>query len=367
MSKLLYIVHSLNVGGTEILVANLAKHFSGKYEVAILALDSIGKIGEELAQTGIPIYTINRVPGWKLRNFLEFFKIIKSFKPEIVHAHQYTPFFFAAICKLCRVSFAKLIFTEHGRHFPDVVSRKRQIVNQLLWKQTEAVTAVCDFSALALKDKEKYSGEISVIYNGIKTPEVGDPINLYQQLELPVDSQLIVYLGTFRAVKNPILLMEAMNLVVKSNPKVYAFFIGDGEQKSKLQELIAKYSLSHNVCLLGELRDVGRYWSNFSFIVQPSLSEAHSLALLEAMSQGLPAIVTNVGGAPEVITNNHNGFLVDSGNIQELAEKIILLAGNIELQTKLGNQAKQDFQNKFTAETMIKNYQSLYSRILNNK
>ncbi len=364
MRKLLYIVHSLNVGGTEILVANLAKEFAKDYQVAILALDSIGKIGGDLSNQEISIFCIKRQPGWKLSNFLKLFKVLRDFSPDLIHAHQYTPFFFAAVAKTFLQTKAKIIFTEHGRHYPDKVSVKRQFVNQLLWKQAASVTAVCAFSAKALENKEKYPGKPLVIYNGINVENLPSSINLRKDYNLGADAILVVYLGTFRTVKNPRLLVEAMAIVVKSNPKVFAIMIGDGEQKETLLELIARFSLESNIILLGELLDVSRYWSNFNFFVQPSLSEAHSLALLEAMSQGLPAIVTNVGGAPEVINNNQNGFLVDSEDVQGLAQRILMLAEDLELQKKLGEQAKKDYQEKFTSAVMLDNYKKLYLKLL---
>lgn len=96
-------------------------------------------------------------------------RLIQQRGIELIHAHQYTPFFYAALAKLGMAGRFRLILTEHGRHFPDIVSRKRRVVNRwFLGPAADVITGVCQFSADSLVKNDGFSRKkIVVIDNGI--------------------------------------------------------------------------------------------------------------------------------------------------------------------------------------------------------
>jgi len=98
--------------------------------------------------------------------------------------------------------------------------------------------------------------------------------------------------------------------------------------------------------------------------VLPSLSEGLGIALLEAMALEKPLIGTRVGGIPEIIENEKNGYLVSPGKPEELAEKIFLLATEPERRTQMGKEGGRILHNKFTLEKMIRETESIYLNIL---
>ena len=133
--RLLFVLHSLTVGGTERLVLQMARCLKEQYDIAICCLDTRGEMWEECSLEGYRTYFIGRKPGWHLSTFHSVFSCFRDFKPDIIHAHQYTPFFYSALGKLFCARKARLVFTEHGRHYPDLVSSKRKMVNKLLLQQ----------------------------------------------------------------------------------------------------------------------------------------------------------------------------------------------------------------------------------------
>ena len=165
-----FVVHVMQVAGAEVLIEETIRRLGSAIDPTVLCLDAIGTIGERLRQRGVPVILLGRRSGRDFGVAQRMAREVRTRGIEIVHAHQYTPFFYAALAKLwCRGSF-RLILTEHGRHYPDVVSPLRRGVNRLLLdKLADAVNACCDFSAKALSRNDGFVGRrIEVIDNGVE-------------------------------------------------------------------------------------------------------------------------------------------------------------------------------------------------------
>ena len=126
-----HVIHALGVGGAEVLVDKMIRESSEQFRCMVAVLDDIGEIGTQLQADGFVVKHLHRQPGIdrgsakRLRSFADENRV------DILHAHQYTPFFQAMLSRgfLGR---RPVLFTEHGRHFPDLPSRKRSVVNRLL-------------------------------------------------------------------------------------------------------------------------------------------------------------------------------------------------------------------------------------------
>jgi L-malate glycosyltransferase len=358
-TDIVFVTHALGLGGAEYIVRNLALEAAKTNSVALVLLDAAGELAEELQASGIQVLHVNRNPGWQLENFQNFFSALNSLGPRVVHAHQYTPFMYSALYKLLFNRKMRLIFTEHGRHFPDVVSAKRKFANQLLGRLANRVTAVCLFAARALKQNEGIRGEAEIIYNGI-VPSALAGVDLRQQFSIPPERKLILYIGSFRPVKNPQLLLLAMAQVLAHQQNAHLVLIGDGSLKSELAALAASLKIEPHVTFAGALPDAAQYLRGADIFVQPSLSEAHSLAMLEAMAASIPIVATNVGGVGESLQHEQNALLVPSNEPQEMAAAILKLINRPELAAKLAQQAKEDFEQRFTYEKMLGAYLEIY-------
>ena len=166
--KLLFVLHSLTIGGAEMLVVQMAESLSEEYDIGILCLDKRGELWDKCEELGFWLGNVERKAGLKAENFSETAALIKDFSPDLIHAHQYTPFLFSAVARILRKTKAKIVFTEHGRHYPDVVSFKRKLANKFLSRFADKVTGVSQFSIDALREKEGFSNEkMAVVYNGL--------------------------------------------------------------------------------------------------------------------------------------------------------------------------------------------------------
>lgn len=362
--KLLYVVHSLTLAGTERLVFKMAMALTAQYEVAICCLDSKGAFWESAQAAGIKLFCLERKPGWHLKIFIDCVKTFKEFNPDIIHAHQYTPYFYSAISKILIHSPAKLIFTEHGRHYPDKVKRMRRAINQLLLKYTDAITAVSEYSRKALYEKEAlHSKPITVIYNGIDLTGDENKKDIRAECGIFQKTKIVGFAGNLRPIKNPILLLKAFARICKNEPNLVLVYIGDGELKEEIQNTANSLGVEDKVFLPGARNPAEPYIAQFDIFVLPSLSEATPLTLLEAMEREVPVIATKVGGMPEIIENGKTGYLVPCNDEKAMCEAIMKILENPEESKIMAIEAKKRVTEKFRFEQMLNQYVSLYQSI----
>ena len=125
------VLHGLQVGGAEILAARLARQLNRDYRFLFICLDELGTLGQELRFEGFSVQVVDRRPGLDRRSARRLAGIIRRERVDVLHAHQYTPFFYCAASRLIG-SRPPILFSEHGRHQPDYPRRKRILANRVL-------------------------------------------------------------------------------------------------------------------------------------------------------------------------------------------------------------------------------------------
>lgn len=174
--------------------------------------------------------------------------------------------------------------------------------------------------------------EIHCIYNGIDieeaSPESSSEENLRlrnevrQELSIPQDSVIVLTVARLSSQKGHDFLIPAISHLIRDFPHLRFIWIGDGERKQFLQELVESYGVTDSVLFLGHRRDVPRFLSAADIFVLPTYYEGQPFALLEAMAYGLPAIATAVNGIPEVVEHKIHGLLTRKGDSCDLLEAI---------------------------------------------
>jgi L-malate glycosyltransferase len=364
-----FVMHKMQVAGAEVLVAEMIRQLKGRIEPTIFCLDAIGEIGEQLRDEGVRVVVLNRKPGrdWGVAYRLR--DSIREHSIQVVHAHQYSPFFYAALAKILNRGRFKLIFTEHGRHYPDHVSPVRRAVNRLMLDHTaDAVNAVCQFAADAVCKVDGFRGNrIEVIENGID-------INRYHMLEEIRDAKMALGLdptrrhvgliARFHPVKDHPMAIQAFSRVAKQLPDVDLLLVGDGPDRPKMEALVGELDLVNRVQFLGIRRDIPRILQALDLFLLTSVSEAASLTLMEAMAAGRPVVVTEVGGNPEIIRDGQEGFLVPRGDHLAAASKIIHILQNPTQSRMMGQAAWRRARDLYDLNKTIRRYHSLYRRLI---
>jgi glycosyltransferase involved in cell wall biosynthesis len=154
-------------------------------------------------------------------------------------------------------------------------------------------------------------------------------------------------------------LISAMPSVLKEFPETKLDICGDGYMRSKLELQIQSLHLSKNVRLLGRRNDVDRFLAAADIFVLPSRWEGLPIALLEAMSMGLPVIATNVQGVDEVIMKQEYGLLVPVEDADRLAAAILQLLRNPQLRKEMGIAGRKRLVDVYSIDRMAERYLSL--------
>ena len=136
---------------------------------------------------------------------------------------------------------------------------------------------------------------------------------------------------------------------------------GEGEKYNELNDQIKKYNLNEYVLLKGYTENISDTLNTLNVFVLPSRYEGIPYVIMEAMRESVPVIATNVGGISEIIKDNFNGILVSKENAEELVEEVLKLYLSNDFKEQLTNNAKRDFEEKFSIEKTINEVESVYS------
>jgi len=151
-----------------------------------------------------------------------------------------------------------------------------------------------------------------------------------QKLTISDKEKILIFVGTLKPIKGLDYLIGAMAHIVKEEPQVLLWIIGEDTQQGQLQSLAQKMNLQQKIVFTGFVspNEIPNYLVAADIFVLSSLGEGFPNVLLEAMAAGLPIVATKVGGVPEIVTDRENGFLVEPRNSPQLAEKILFLLQN---------------------------------------
>lgn len=364
--RVLQVVHSLQTGGAETLVYDLATANRDLIKTAVVCLDSEGPMADRLRNCNIPVHHTHRRGGLDLRQVSRIARIIHSFEPDVVHSHQYTPFLYGSLACLW-AGLGCVLFTEHGRHFPDLVGWKRRMVNRFLAPRTAHVTAVCEFTRERLVRLEGMSSrQIEVVYNGIDLSRFEERIDrgeARRRLGLPNDAAVIVQVGTFRSVKDHPTALRAFQTVIAAEPSTMLVFAGQGPDLPVCRKLAARLDLNGNITFLGQRSDIVEILAAADIMLLTSVSEAHSLALLEGMAAALPVVATNVGGIPETVIDNETALLVPPGDPDATATAMLTLLRQPALRKRMGEAGCTRVREYFSQTAMHKRYMEIYGEL----
>jgi exopolysaccharide biosynthesis polyprenyl glycosylphosphotransferase len=204
--------------------------------------------------------------------------------------------------------------------------------------------------------------KFTLIHNGIdleKFRRNSPEKKLRKELGLEPNSKVVGMVGRLDEQKNPLDLIRAAAVVVKSRPDVQFLVVGDGNLRPECESLIAELGLQGKFLLPGFRDDVARIMPMLSITAMSSLWEGLPLAFMEAMSAGKPIVANDVDGASDVVKEGETGFLVPPHQPEVMAERILTLLNDEPLSERMGEVARERSEN-YSVQKMIGSLDSLY-------
>jgi len=198
------------------------------------------------------------------------------------------------------------------------------------------------------------------------------PLNEGQRQELRLtkglkeDEIVIIYAGHLNSVKGFDFFAETINELDLKRINARIYFLGSGNSFEAAKEVVSLKS-NDRIHFFGSVENVDDFYKIADVFVLPSKTEGMPNALLEAMSCGLACIATSVGAVPEIITNNSNGIIIAYGDKSALKNSLIWLCSNHVERQRLGLLARQTIIQLFSARQRIKEYESMFRKLIDGK
>jgi glycosyltransferase involved in cell wall biosynthesis len=355
-------------GGAEISANNIAIRLAARgHEVYVIT--TLGSHQEKFSsREGIIIHRIKTIELPILRNCIFALRavlLIKKLNIDIIHSHSVS-FHNAGFPAYLIKKILKIPYIVYGLG-SDVYMAKgleKMFRNKIINYSDAAIVLTRN---MEIKIQKYTNKPLIIIPNGIdlRIYESVSKLNIYNELNIPSDEKIIVFLGRLHPVKGLDYLIESFYLITNRYQNVSLLIIGKGSELSAIRNLANKYNLNSKIFFNSKVsnKEIPNYLSACNIFVLPSLSEGFPTVVLEAMASGLPIVATNVGGLPDIIQENKNGFLVEPKNPEKMAERILFLLNNPYECKKIGVYNKEYVKN-YQWNDVIDKLEFIYNGVL---
>jgi len=344
---------SLSSRGVEILLFGLSNLQVKNYENTSVRVFTLG---QKIARKEGALSKISY-----LRALPTIRKIVKEFKPDILHAHYASSYGLLGALS----GYHPLIVSVWGSDvfsFPNISPLHRGILKHVL-KKADFITST---SHIMAKETQKYTQkDIQVIPFGV---DLG--VFRPKEVESLFDKGDIV-IGTIKALEKTYgveYLIRAFKIIVEKYPSLplKLLIVGGGSLEGYLRKLTKELGIESRTIFTGRIPfdEVPKYHNMITIFVALSESESFGVAVVEAMACGKPVVVSNVGGLPEIVENNVTGFVVPPRDVKEAAKAIEKLVLDDKLRTQMGKAGMRRVKKLYDWNENVKQMIELYEKVL---
>ena len=293
-----------------------------------------------------------------LFNIKALFKYLINIKKyDIVHIHMaergsfYRKSIYIIIAKLLG---KKIIVHFHGAEFDEFYHKESNKLQKMYIKyilgKSNLIIALGD--NWKKKIKRYTNTEIVVLNNAVEVPDN----NFYD-----INNKNILLLGRLEQRKGTFDLLDITDNVLQEDSRFNLVLAGDGNLEV-VKKKIDKLQLKDNVKLLGWINKEQReeIFKNTAIFVLPSYNEGMPMAILEAMSYGIPLVVSDVGDIPYLVNDEENGYLINAGDKKQLEDRVLRLMKDKDLRAKISRNNYDKVKNKFNLQLNLKKIEKIY-------
>jgi glycosyltransferase involved in cell wall biosynthesis len=386
MPRVLRILNRLIIGGPLLNASYLTKYMSPEFETLLV-------VGEKEAhekdasfftdQLGIkPVYipemgrSLNPVKDWQAYRKMK--KLIRDFKPDIVHTHAAKP---GAIGRMAAASLhvKGIVHTYHGHVFHSYFSSfKTKMfikIERFLGRRSDAIVAISEEQLKELADDYRIAPveKFRVIPLGLDLDKfILNTTDKRKQFRssfgIDDDTVVITITGRLVPVKNHQLFLEGLRFVLDhTHKKVRAFIVGDGETRGALEEKARQLNIGEPLIFTSWRSDIDFINAGSDIIALTSFNEGTPVSLIEAHAAGKPVVSTRVGGIGSIVEEGKSGLLSAVDDKKAFCENLLLLVNNDELRDKMGSVAGERIRKQYSYQRLVKDMSQLYRDILATK
>ncbi len=319
----------------------------------------------------VSTYPLFQFPPYSLALASCMAEVAELYELDLLHVHYAIPHSISAL--LAREMTAArrrlpFITTLHGTDITLVgTDRSYFPITRFSIEKSDGVTAVSEDLRRRTVDVFGVTNEIRVIYNFVNCdiyhPAFGGrPANPYSA----PGEKVLMHISNFRPVKRTQDCLHILAAVRKEVP-AHLLMVGDGPERSPAEALAHQLGIEKHVTFLGKQNHIERLLPLADVVLLPSQMESFGLVALEAMACGVPTVATRVGGVPELITHERNGFLEAVGDIAAQSARVAALLTDQALHERMADAARSTAICDFCSTRIIPEYERYYREVLDRQ
>ena len=367
--KILHVLDSLNVGGMERVVINVANGLDpARFAQSVCCISRAGAAAHTL-RPEVKLFDLGKGDSRAWLMPLQVARVIRAEQPDIVHTQSWAGVDGALAQILTRQG--RLVHSEHGRNLPYIHYEppKRKVVRRCVYQLADAVFTVSqEMREYFCRETGFPATRMRVLHNGVDVGEIertkADGVRA--ELGLAPDARVIGTVARFQETKDLGTLVRAF-AQLQPPGKAKLLLVGDGAERAKLEKLAAELGVAADVIITGIRHDVPRLLRAMDVFALSSLSEGLPISVLEAMAASLPVVATNVGMLPELLREGENGFLVEPCAAEAMTEQLARLVNEPELARRLGAAGRWQVEREYSLAAMLQRYEELYLSLLEKR
>jgi glycosyltransferase involved in cell wall biosynthesis len=383
--RILRVIARLNMGGPALHVAYLTAGLRDRgYDTTLVAgslargEDSMAFVASGLDVDIVHIDQLGREisPLRDLVATLRLARLIRRERPDILHTHTAKAGTVGRVAALLAGRHAPpiVVHTFHGHvlrgYFGPVRSRLFRLLERWLAARTTALIAVSpqvrdDLVALGVAPPERFV----VIRLGIELDQrvaggQNGRVESRRYLGIPGDRFAVGWIGRMTAVKRTDDVLVAFKRLRDEGIDAVLCMVGDGPDRGQLERRAHELGVVRDTLFLGYQEDVAPFYAAFDALVLPSSNEGTPVSAIEALAAGRPVVATRVGGVPDVVQEGEDGFLVEPGATDDLADRLAQLARDPALRERMGRAGRARVLPRYAVERLVDDVDRLYRSLL---
>jgi glycosyltransferase involved in cell wall biosynthesis len=383
--RVLRVIARLNMGGPALHVAYLSAGLAERgYQTTLVAgqlaqgEDSMAFVAEELGLHVARVADLSREisPLRDLRSVRALAKLIREERPHILHTHTAKAGAVGRIAALLAGDARPpiVVHTFHGHvlrgYFDPLRATAFRLLERWLARSTTVLVAVSpqvrdDLVKLGVAPAEKFAVvrlgielEKRTATNGVDGPEQR------RRLGIPTDRFVVGWIGRMASVKRTDDVLLAFKGLRERGVEACLCLVGDGPDREQLEQRAHDLGVMRDTLFLGYQSDVAPFYAAFDTMVLPSANEGTPVSAIEALAAGRPVVATRVGGVPDVVRDGEDGFLVEAGDVEALADRLERLARDPELRARFGAAGRMRVLPRYAVERLVTDVDELYRSLL---
>ena len=373
--RLTVVLDLTGVGGVEMLLLNLFRHFDPAVVwPRLVCLREAGPLADDFRAAGFEVETLDRAGRFDHRTLPRLVASLRADRTDAVlvpHHHRAS----LALGRLAAV-IATVPVNIVAAHDMDLVPVGSRVLPRWAVRTlgvSNALILLAESQGEYLRSQEGVGRHVwesvreVVIPNGIELPEcpgLAERARARAALGVTADDVVVGVVGRLSPQKAHHVLFEAVARCLPDVPSLRLVVIGDGELGQRLHRSAEQLGIGHRTTFLGTRRDVPLLLPGLDVSCLSSVHEGVPIALIETMAAGVPIVATDCGAVRDIVDDGEQGYLVPVGDVDRFADRLRLLAGDADLRARLGKEGRARAEREFDIERTARAYEDLLTELV---